>query len=115
MVRLLHPRSFLLAGSLALSGFVTALHAGDAIDSGEEELKTPLKMVAVCADSPEEVRKGKGKHGLEALMLSDRSLAAADALELRNIGAMSAPRPVPVPTSVIVDANGERWTQPTVH
>ena len=63
-------------------------------------------MVTVCADSPEEVRKGKGKHGLEALMLSDRSLAAADALGLRNIGAMSAPRPVPVPTSVIVDANG---------
>ena len=63
-------------------------------------------MVTVCADSPEELRKGKGKHGLEAIMLSDKELLATDALGLRNIGAMSAPRPVAVPTSVLVDAQG---------
>ena len=61
-------------------------------------------MVTVCADSPEELRKGKGKHGLEAIMLSDKALIATDALGLRNIGAKSAPRPVPVPTSMLVDA-----------
>jgi peroxiredoxin len=73
-------------------------------------------MVTVCADSVEELRKGKGKHGLEALMLSDRNLVAADALGLRNIGAMSAPRPVPVPTSVIVDASGiVQWIDQSEH
>ena len=63
-------------------------------------------MVTVCADSPEELREGKGKHGLEAIMLSDKALIATDALGLRNSGAKSAPRPVPVPTSVLVNALG---------
>jgi peroxiredoxin len=73
-------------------------------------------MVAVSADSPPEVRKGKGRHALEALMLSDKDLAAADALGLRNIGAISAPRPVPVPTSVIVDEKGiVRWIDQSEH
>jgi peroxiredoxin len=75
-------------------------------------------MVAVCADSPEELRKGKGKHGLEAVMLSDKALIATDALGLRNIGAMIAPRavPVPVPISILVDAQGiVRWVDQSKH
>jgi peroxiredoxin len=73
-------------------------------------------MVTVCADSPEELRKGKGKHGLEAIMLSDKALIATDALGLRNIGAMSAPRAVPVPTSILVDAQGiVRWVDQSEH
>ena len=73
-------------------------------------------MVTVCADSPAELRKGKTKHALEATMLSDKELIATDALGLRNIGAMSAPRPVPVPTSILVDAQGiVRWLDQARH
>jgi peroxiredoxin len=73
-------------------------------------------MVAVCADSPEELRKGKGKLGLEAIMLSDKALIVTDALGLRNIGAMSTPRAVPVPTSILVDVQGiVRWVDQSKH
>jgi hypothetical protein len=60
-------------------------------------------MVAVCADSPEELLKGKGKLGLEAIMLSDKALIVTDALGLRNIGAMIAPRAVPCRTDIDID------------
>lgn len=39
-------------------------------------------------------------------MLSDKKLIATDALGLRNIGVPVSPRPVPVPTSILVDAQG---------
>lgn len=73
-------------------------------------------MLTISADSPAEVRKGKGKHGLEAIMLSDKQLVATDAFGLRNVGAKSAPRPVPVPTTVLVDAEGiVRWIDQSEH
>lgn len=73
-------------------------------------------MVTVCADTPDEVRKGKSKHNLDALMLSDNDLAAADSLGIRNIGKTSAPRPVPVPTTVLVDQDGiVRWLDQSEH
>ncbi len=51
-------------------------------------------------------------HGLQAIMLSDRTLAVTDAFGLRNQGAHSGnPRDeieaLPVPTSLLVDADGK--------
>ena len=51
-------------------------------------------------------------HGLQAIMLSDRTLAVTDAFGLRNQGAHSGdPRDeieaLPVPASLLVDADGE--------
>ena len=43
MVRLFNAPSFLLTRSLLLSGFATALHAGDALDSGKE---TPTTIIS---------------------------------------------------------------------
>ena len=55
---------------------------------------------------------GRCVHGLQATMLSDRTLAVTDAFGLRNQGAHSGnPRDeieaLPIPTSLLVDANGK--------
>ncbi len=69
-------------------------------------------MLTISTDRPEEIRKGRGAHGLQAIMLSDRSLAVTDAFGLRNQGAHSGnPRDeieaLPVPASILVDADGK--------
>ena len=51
-------------------------------------------------------------HGLQAIMLSDRTLAVTDAFGLRNQGPHSGPpgdevEALPVPTSLLVDADGK--------
>ena len=66
----------------------------------------------MSTDHPEEIRTGRRAHGLQATMLSDRSLAVTDAFGLRNTGAHSGPpsddmEALPVPTSLLVDANGK--------
>ena len=63
-------------------------------------------MVAVSPDSPEAIAKGRGKHELDARMLSDQDLVATTALGLKNVGSNVPPRPLPVPTSVLVDEQG---------
>ena len=70
------------------------------------ELQISLNMMAVSPDSPEEISKSKGKHGLQARMLSDQDLEATTALGLKNVGTNLPPRPLPVPTSVLVSAQG---------
>ena len=69
-------------------------------------------MLTVSTDHPEEIRMGRRVHGLQATMLSDRTLAVTEAFGLRNQGAHSGnPRDeieaLPIPTSLLVDANGE--------
>ncbi len=69
-------------------------------------------MLTVSTDHPEEIRTGRRVHGLQATMLSDRTLAVTEAFGLRNQGAHSGnPRDeieaLPIPTSLLVDANGE--------
>jgi len=69
--------------------------------------------VTVCTDTSGEIRKSRGKHGLQAVMLSDRDTAVIDALGIRNQGIHSGipggPR-LPIPTTVLVDAQGlVRW------
>jgi peroxiredoxin len=82
-----------------------------------EELRPELdarnvQIVTVCTDSPAKIRRGHGKHGLQAVMLSDPSLNVVDLYGLRNLAVQSGPpgKPQPVPTSILADAQGVvRW------
>ena len=71
-----------------------------------------LQIVTVCADTPEEIREGRGEHGLQARMLSDPELVVTDAFGLRNLGVHSAPpsyhaEALPVPTTLLIDGEGK--------
>ena len=71
-----------------------------------------LQIVTVCADTPEEIREGRGKHGLKARMLSDPELVVTDAFGLLNQGVHSAPpiyhaEELPVPTTLLIDSEGK--------
>lgn len=69
-----------------------------------------MRIVTVSTDTPVEIAEKRGKHGLQALMLSDRHLEATDRFGLRNRGVHSGPpsgaRALPVPTSLLIDAAG---------
>lgn len=69
-----------------------------------------MQIVTVCTDTPEQIRKGHPKHGLQATMLSDRDLVVTDRFGLRNQGFHSGPpgaaKALPVPTSILADATG---------
>jgi peroxiredoxin len=83
-----------------------------------EELRPELdakgvQVVTLCTDTPEQIRAGRRRHGLGAVMLSDRDLAVADRFGLRNLGVHTGlpggPR-LPVPTTILADADGvARW------
>ena len=71
-----------------------------------------MQVLTVSTDHPEEIRKGRRVHGLQAIMLSDRTLEVTDAFGLRNQGVHSGnPRDeieaLPVPTTLLVDADGK--------
>lgn len=70
-----------------------------------------VQVVAVCPETPEEIRDGRGKHGLKAHMLSDPDLSLTDAFRLRNQGIHSGPPwesdALPVPTTILIDADGK--------
>ena len=71
-----------------------------------------MQVLTVSTDHPEEIREGRRVHGLQAIMLSDRTLAVTDAFGLRNQGVHSGnPRDeidaLPVPTSLLVGADGK--------
>lgn len=72
--------------------------------------------MAVCPDTPEEIRSGRAKHGARAILLSDPELELTDRLNLRNRTNLAPPRdgrrirPLPIPTTFLVDAAGRvRW------
>ena len=49
-------------------------------------------------------------------MLSDQDLAATNALGLKNVGTNLPPRPLPVPTSVLVSEQGTvLWVDQSEH
>lgn len=84
-----------------------------------EELRPELdargiEIVTVCADTAEQIRKGRAKHGLRAVMVPDPDLAITDLYHLRNPKNF-APRPgvivpLPIPTTILIDAAGTvRW------
>jgi peroxiredoxin len=69
-------------------------------------------VLTVSTDHPEEIRAGRHVHGLQAIMLSDRTLEVTDAFGLRNEGVHSGnPRDeieaLPVPTTLLVSAEGK--------
>jgi len=74
--------------------------------------------VTLSTDEPAEIVASRGKHGLQATMLSDGDLAVTDLYGLRNRRsiapgqkrALPQLRPLPIPTTILVDANGiVRW------
>jgi peroxiredoxin len=72
-----------------------------------------VAILTVSTDTPGAIAKGHRKHRLGATMLSDRALEVTDAFGLRNTGFHSGPPPpiapkaLPVPTSLLVDASGK--------
>ncbi len=72
-----------------------------------------MRILTISTDTPGELAKGHSKHRIGATMLSDRELDVTDRFGLRNEGIHSGPPPpiaakaLPVPTSLLVDANGE--------
>ena len=71
-----------------------------------------MAIVTISTDTPEEIAKGRAKHGLQATMLSDRDLRVTDQFGLRNLGLHSGPpapiaaKALPVPTSLLMDGSG---------
>ena len=68
----------------------------------------------MCTDTPGAIRRGMGKHGLQAIMLSDRDATLVDRFGVRNRGFHSGipggAKVLPIPTTVLVDATGTiRW------
>jgi peroxiredoxin len=84
-----------------------------------EELRSELDardvaVVTVCADAAEVIRRGRGKHGLRAVMIADPELAITDQYHLRNPHNFALKSgvivPLPIPTTILVDAAGTvRW------
>ncbi len=72
-----------------------------------------MRILTISSDTVEELAKGHSKHKIGATMLSDRELEVTDLFGLRNAGMHSGPPPpigakaLPVPTSLLVDANGQ--------
>ena len=68
--------------------------------------------MTLSTDTPEEIRKGRDRHGAKATMLSDRDLAVTDRYNLRNETNLT-PRglqAMPIPTTILVDGEGiVRW------
>ena len=84
----------------------------------EEDLRPELdrhgaRVVTLCTDTPEQIRAGREKHGLDAVMLSDRDLSVTRRLGLENTAPKLKPPGVPglpIPTTILVDAEGiVRW------
>lgn len=69
-----------------------------------------IRFVTVCADTAEQIRAGRGKHGLRAVMVPDPTLTITDRYNLRSPKNF-APKPgviipLPIPTTILVDARG---------
>jgi len=71
-----------------------------------------IEIVALCSDTPEQIRKGRAKHGCKATLLADPELEVTTRYNLRNEGALT-PKGIgalPIPTTILVDAAGTvRW------
>jgi peroxiredoxin len=73
-----------------------------------------IAVVTVCADTAEQIRRGRGKHGLQATMLPDPELVITDRYRLRNPRNFALKSgvivPLPIPTTILVEADGTvRW------
>jgi peroxiredoxin len=71
-----------------------------------------IRIVTLCGDTPEEIRRGRDKHGARATMLSDAQLEITDRYNLRNEGSLTPKgmKATPIPTTILVDREGHvRW------
>lgn len=75
-----------------------------------------IALVAICTDTPEQLREGRPKHHMKGTLLSDPDLSVTDQLNLRNPLNVS-PRGLgglPIPTTFLVDADGKvAWIDQT--
>jgi peroxiredoxin len=73
-----------------------------------------VEIVTICADTPQQVKRGRSLHGVKGVMLSDHELTVTDRFNLRHERTL-APKPgviasLPIPTTILVDAEGTvRW------
>ena len=82
-----------------------------------EELRPELDargvaIVTVSTDTPDTIRKQRGKHGCQATMTSDPDLEVTDRYGLRNPTNITPHgiQGMPIPTTFLVDAQGVvRW------
>jgi len=71
-----------------------------------------IRIVTVSTDEPGAIAAGRGKHGIQATMLSDPDLKVTTLYDIRNErnihpGGLG---PLPIPTTFLVDADGVvRW------
>ena len=76
-----------------------------------------MELVTLCTDTPEQIRKGKGKHGAKAVMLSDHDLSVIRAYGIENVATTIKPPGVsglPIPTTILADRDGiVRWIDQT--
>ena len=71
-----------------------------------------IELVAISSDRPDQIRAGHHKHGAKVTLLADPELAVT-----RQYGLLNHPgiapggiRPLPIPTTILVDATGVvRW------
>ena len=72
-----------------------------------------VRIVAICVDTPEQIRAGMAKHGAQAILLADPLLEVTRALGLENTAASVKPPGVPglpIPTTILTDADHiVRW------
>jgi peroxiredoxin len=82
-----------------------------------EELRPELdargvELVAISADTPEQIRAGRAKHGARVTLLADPDLAVTTQYGLVNRRGLAPGglRRLPIPTTLLVDAAGSvRW------
>jgi peroxiredoxin len=71
-----------------------------------------IELVAISADTPEQIRAGRAKHGAKVTLLADPELAVTKQLGLLNRKGLAPGgiRHLPIPTTILVDADGVvRW------
>ena len=71
-----------------------------------------IELVAISADTPEQIRAGRGKHGARVTLLADPELVVTTQYGLLNHRgpAPGGLRRLPIPTTILVDAAGVvRW------
>ncbi len=71
-----------------------------------------MQLVTLCTDTPEQICKGMGEHGVKAVMLSDSDLSIARLYDVENKNRQVnfwAPG-LPIPTTILADREGiVRW------
>ena len=74
-----------------------------------------IALVALSADTPEQIRAGRTKHGARATLLADPELVVTKQYGLLNRKGLAPGglRALPIPTTLLVDAEGVvRWIDP---